>query len=647
MVTEFSPVFLTADEVQLLKKRIAGEKWAADIALKALFGPAEQDAGRAIVIPAPFHAEDAYFNDPLTGAPLEFDPKVRGPHRTSDGRELRSAEMDWAWDAICHDQNANAMRRCALAGLLKNDARLLGHARHLLLEYGRRYAAYPPRGRQSATWGKLFYQALNESVWAISALWTAECLWHADALPPEELAALRDDLFFPLVDLVWGEWYFIHNIRMWHNAAIGCIGLAFGDRTMVRHAVFGDKGFRQQLVDGYRWKDGFSCEGTVGYHGYGMSAMLFLAEAMQRNGFDPYHDPHLRRAVLAPYAVAQPNGAPPALGDMYFSRSLPTRLYAVALGRYPSDPAVRAAASLAFSQWSDAGCAADYEAAAWNNTTAYYGRSEVDWILHGPPPGADVTQPPAASVVFPDTGLGIARPGTGSSGSYLLLKAFAHTGNHDHFDRLSIVWWENNTCWFDDPGTCYYSHPNHEGWFKHTIAHNTACLDGKRQERCSARITKASETEIEAETRPYPATNPRAVFSRRLERVPGGWRDTFRISGAKHQVLLFFHPRGLWVNPPPHAEPASLDVEGVAAGLPTNLRSIDLSRIERPLVFKQGKSTMHFEVIDSPRDTVLFLGEAPGDPQNQKKLSPFLALSSASAETSFTCLYRIADAEEG
>jgi len=633
MSARFAPVFLTRDEVSLLKKRIAGEPWAQDIANKALFEPARRDDQRAIHIPPPFWAEYASFHDPQTGAPLSFDPDKRGAYSTPDGRELRSPELDWGWDAICHDQNANAMRRWAMAGMLQEDAGLLGKARELLTEYANGYGTYPPRGRQSATWGKLYYQALNESVWAISALWATECLWHADALSEKELTGLRDQLFFPLADLVWGEWYFIHNIRKWHNAAIGCIGLAFGERSLVRHAIFGDKGFRQQLVDGYRWKDGFSCEGTVGYHGYGMAAMVFLSEAMHRHGFDPYHDPHLRRALLAPFELAQPDGTPPTLGDMFRSRALPTRLYATALGRYPDDPPMRAAASVAFRQWEAAGCVADFESSAWNNSTAYFGRSEVDWILHGPPPDEAECQSPGKSVIFPDTGMAIARP---EPGSYLLVKTFAKTGNHDHFDRLGIVWWEDGRCWLDDPGTCYYSHPNHEGWFKHTIAHNTACIDGKKQERGTGRILHATEFRINAEAHPYPSLGSQVRFHRSLERQPGGWRDTFQSCGHAHSVLLFYHPRGEWVNRPAQGQPATIEMEGLSPGLPQGLRSIPVSDLESPLIFRQGEALLEITPVDMPEDAILLTGGAPGDPQNQGKMVPFLAFSSHRPNAVFT-----------
>lgn len=350
----FHPIFLTPDEIALLRKRLA-DRACRPIAEKALLKPARRDLEQPWQIPGPFWAEDANFCDSLTGAPLIYDPRQRGRYESSSGAWVEGPAHDWAWNNITHTRLANRARRGALAGLLTEDIRLLEESKKILLAYAQTYLDYPPRGRQSSTWGRLYHQALDESVWSLSLLWTTECLWHAGQLTAEELDFVFDNLFLPISDLVWGEWYAIHNIRMWHNAAIGCIGLACRDRRLIAHAIHGDKGFRQQLVDGYRWKDGLSCEGTLGYHGYGLTAMLFLAEAMQRQGFDPYHDPHLLRAILVPFRTIQPDGTPPNLGDMVRSRSLPTRLYATALGRYPDHPEIRAAAALAFSQWQEAG----------------------------------------------------------------------------------------------------------------------------------------------------------------------------------------------------------------------------------------------------------------------------------------------------
>jgi hypothetical protein len=633
----FRPVFLTEEEVTLIRSRIRQEEWASSIARQVLLDPALLAAKRPLQIPAPFFAGQAFFNDPETGAPLNFDPDSRGRYKTADGRWIESPALDWGWDAISHDQNANAMRKCALAGMLYEDAGLLGKAKEILFAYSTTYPARPPRGRQSATWGKLYYQALNESVWAISALWTAECLWLAHALSTSELEKVRDDLFFPLADLVWGEWYFIHNIRMWHNAAIGMIGLAFQDRNLIRHAIFGDKGFRQQLVDGYRWQDAFSCEGTVGYHGYGLTAMLFLAEAMARNGFDPYHDPHFRRALAAPFALVQPDGTPPTLGDMFHAKAIPTRLYATTLGRYPDDALLTQASALAFAQWKESGFQPDFESSSWNNTTGYFGRSEVDWILHGPPP--DSNQSGGESlVVFQDTGMAVSRP---EPGSYLLLKAFGQTGAHDHYDRLGIIWWEQGVCWFEDPGTCYYSHPNHEGWFKHTVSHNTACVDERAQERGTARLLGAEAGVLEGEARPYPESAPQIRFYRKLERIAHGWKDEFKIEGETRQAALFFHPRGNLKNQTDGFEPCRLRIAKANPNLPANAKGILLSRFSEPVRIEKSGYVLILRFVDYPEDTQLIIGEAPANPQQQKDHQPMLALLTGTSDPTFITEFTI------
>jgi len=623
----FHPVFLTSGEVVELRGRLERSPEAREVARKSLFEPAARDWDSRWQIPGSFHAEEAIFADPETGAPLIYDPSKRGPHLAATGRTVSGPQYDWAWDAITHDRNANTARRCALTGLLTGDKRYLDRAKEILFAYAEVYRDHPPRGRQSATWGKLFYQALNESVWSLSMLWATECLHHAGRLDAAECDHLKEALFLPLADLVWGEWYFIHNIRMWHNAAIGCIGLAFDQRDLIRHAIHGNMGFRQQLVDGYRWKDAFSCEGTLGYHGYGLTAVLFLAEAMQRRGYDPYHDPHLLRAVLVPARMAQPDGTPPTLGDMGRAKALPTRLYATAIGRYPANDEIREAAALAFSQWKNGGFRADWESSDWNDTSAYYFRSEVDWLLNWDliPHGETVGAHGQDLSVFPDSGIAISRP---DPGSYLLLKASARTGSHDHYDRLSFIWWEQGECWFDDAGTCYYSHPFHEGWFKHTASHNTAVADGLRQERCAGKLLAASVSELRASVRPYPEAAPDVLLERRMRRIPGGWEDEFRCTSERSRSFdLLYHPRAEWKNPPAGGAKTSYEADGLAAAV-KNARTFPLSEIPGPLQFEKTGEILEMEFVSFPPDARLIIGEAPANPHDQKTLLPFLCIRS-------------------
>jgi hypothetical protein len=365
--------------------------------------------------------------------------------------------------------------------------------------------------------------------------------------------------------------------------------------------------------------------------------MLFLAEAMARNGFDPYHDPHLRRAFAAPFALVQPDGTPPTLGDMFHAKAIPTRFYATTLGRYPDDAVLTQASALAFAQWKETGFQPDFESAAWNNTTAYFGRSEVDWILHGPPPEWKESNGESL-VVFQDTGMAVSRP---EPGSYLLLKAFGKTGAHDHYDRLGIIWWEKGICWFEDPGTCYYSHPNHEGWFKHTISHNTACVDQMPQERGSARILRAEVGMLEGEARPYPDSAPQVRYTRKLERIPNGWRDEFKIEGATKEAALFFHPRGNLQNATNSFEPCNLRVAGVNPKLPVNPRGILLHQFSETVRIEKSGSILNLRFVNFPEDTRLVIGEAPANPQQQNDYQPFLALLTESSAPKFLTEFTI------
>lgn len=614
---------------------IENDSEALAIAEGCLFAPAKTAMTVALQIPSPCFSLQALFNDPETGAPLIYDALSPGFHRNADGKIFTGDAYDRVWNAITHDRNARAARQCALAGMMTGNSDWLDRSREILFSYAEAYQNYPPHGVLSATWGRLFHQALNESVWSISMLWTLECLWHGGRISDSEVRLLRECLFQPLADLIWGEWYFVHNIRMWHNAALGSMGLAFGDRSLIRMAIYGDKGYRQQLVDGYRWRDGFSCEGSTGYHAYGLMAMVFLAEAMSRHGYEPYRDPHLLSAMLVPYRLLQPDGSAPALGDLIPSQKLPTRLYASAIRRYEGNEEIAAISRMACRQWKDGGFAPDFEMAEWNDTTAYYGRSEVDWILSLPALKKTTGKLRwQGACLYGDSGLAILRPG---HGSYLLLKSAAPTGSHDHFDRLGFIWWEDGICWFDDPGTCYYSHALHEGWFKHTASHNTAMVDGICQEKGEGTVDIPSENSLFAKATPYPKEMPDVRIQRRLTRIDNGWQDEFQMQACRSRQLdLLFHPRGVLKTDLADSREGSFLATKLSPHAIRNVRTIPLIDGRAPRLFFANRDRyLEWSCERFPAGACLIVGQAPSDPRNHAVLSPFVALRAEGQSITF------------
>ena len=85
--------------------------------------------------------------------------------------------------------------------------------------------------------------------------------------------------------------------------------------------------------------------------------------------------------------------------------------------------------------------------------------------------------------------MGILRSGTGNTQTCLTFKATSHGLSHGHYDKLSIVLYDNGSCILPDYGAVRflniepkdgggYTKENHT-WGSQTIAHNTVTVDGK------------------------------------------------------------------------------------------------------------------------------------------------------------------------
>lgn len=650
-------VFITAAELTQLRQLLAHDHDASAVAEAAICKPVREALRLPLHIPAPHACRYFDFYDLTTGQPLVWDVRSPRQHRSPSGKVFTGESYDHAWACIYHNQNANDARNCALAAAIFDDHDAAVRAHDLLMGYAKVYLEYPPIGRMTATWGRVTSSGLEEANWIIAMLWAAELLVKIGKLTSDELTTLRVKLFEPAADLLWGEWYFIHNIRMWHNAAIGSIGLAFGDRSLVRHAIYGPMGYRQQLIDGF-CAEGLHVEGSPGYHAYGASAVVILAEAMARNGFEPYRETYLTRALLVSHRIAQPNGAAPALNDYGAVTHLPTRLYGTLLYRF-DEPQVRTAAITAFTQWQQQNYRPDVTGVSWNNTTAYYARQQVDWLLAWPQllqakQQAQTKSLPYETVIdLRSSGVGIVRP---ASQDYLLLKCSRRGSGHDHHDKLSVIWWKNGRLWLNDIGTSSYSTPLHENWFKHTLSHHTVLVDGKAHERCDAYLTQCTERLIAGTARPYAQMMPDVQFTRQITIHPSGdLTDRFEVTCAKARTIDYvLRPEGDFVSDPEMIfSPASLleNEEGAslaydpAYALLEDVRQIPADS-NLKLHWKQGNETLMLHLSELPATAKVYLASAITDASDYTRRGQMVLVRTHASQATFVTQWSVSVASE-
>ncbi|MEM6326991.1 MAG: alginate lyase family protein, partial [Bacteroidota bacterium] len=312
-----------------------------------------------------------------------------------------------------------------------------------------------------------------------------------DALTEAERATIEANVFRPMLDWFTGPGAFsldrIHNHGTWAAASVGMAGYVLGDRDLVEQALLGtDKtgtfGFLRQLDDLFS-PDGYYMEGPY-YARYAIWPFFYFAEAIQRNEPEreiyAYRDGILEKALYATVQTAWPNGVFPALNDgsLYMDVASPGVILGTDLvyDRYGGDATLLGVArfqNAVILNGSGLAVARAYEAASVI--------PEMTWPSVEFRDGADGE----------GGGLGMLRAGTGEDQTVALMKYGVHGLGHGHFDKLSVIFWDQNRDILDDYGFARFVNvepkyggrylPENTTWAKQTIAHNTVVVDGRSQ----------------------------------------------------------------------------------------------------------------------------------------------------------------------
>ncbi|QXD14095.1 heparinase II/III family protein [Rhodocaloribacter litoris] len=389
-----------------------------------------------------------------------------------------------------HKQNYREMYHAGLLYQITGDRRYAAFVRDMLLQYAEMYPALEPHPlSENQVPGKLFHQLLNENVWLVHTIIGYDCVY--DALTPDERATIEANVFYPMVSWFMNEGAYsmnrIHNHGTWTVAAVGMAGYVLGEPEWVEQALYGtdkrgEAGFMRQL-DLLFSPDGYYMEGPY-YARYAIWPFFYFAEAIQR--YEPerniygYRDGILRKALYATVQTALPDGTFPALNDASLSMNVAAPGVVLATDlvfeRYGPDPVLLGVAGFQN--------AVVLNGAGLAVARAYEAADEVP----------EMTWP---SVEFRDGadgeggGLGILRVGRGKDQTVALMKYGVHGLGHGHFDKLSILFYDQRRDVLDDYGFARFVNvepkyggrylPENDTWAKQTIAHNTVVVDGRSQ----------------------------------------------------------------------------------------------------------------------------------------------------------------------
>jgi len=189
-----------------------------------------------------------------------------------------------------------ALDCCRYAFNLTGNRRYAVWCAELLSNYAALYSklGYHPESRHTAEPGRLFWQVLDDSRWAMYASRTY--LEIKSTMPKKQRRVIEDKLFRPMAEfLMYGtadnaknNFVFnrMHNHGTWQVAAVGMIGFATEDKLLVDKALLGtdlsgrNGGFLQQIDELFS-PDGYYMEG-VSYQRYALIPYLAFARMLDR-----------------------------------------------------------------------------------------------------------------------------------------------------------------------------------------------------------------------------------------------------------------------------------------------------------------------------------------------------------------------------
>jgi hypothetical protein len=388
-----------------------------------------------------------------------------------------------------HKKNYQDALACGVLYQLTKDDKYAIHVKDLLLKYAAVYntwGRHPKRKQEPG--GKIFWQNLNDNVWGVYMAQGYDCVY--DYISKTDRKKIEDSLFVPYVNelTVVNKKIFnlIHNHATWSVAAVGMLGYVCGRKDWVEMALHGgnkdDKtGFLAQLNQLFS-PDGYYTEGPY-YQRYAILPFMVFARVIEQNQPElkiyDYRNGVLKKAVSTDLQCTYTNKVFFPVNDALKDKTYESEelVYAVDIAygdMHAADDLLDIAQQQKRVIVSDDGLLVA-KAIAENKTKPFVYKPM--WISDG----ADGNE----------GGLGILRMGENKDQTCVVMKATGQGMGHGHFDRLNILFYDNNVEVLSDYGSVRFLNvetksgggytKENDTWAKATVAHNTLVVDKKNQ----------------------------------------------------------------------------------------------------------------------------------------------------------------------
>jgi len=174
--------------------------------------------------------------------------------------------------------------------------------------------------------GKIMPQGLNESIIAIRIVQSLELIKSEDI--KDFIKSIKNNLLYPMVELLVPQVNAIHNIRAWNIAAIGSIALFCNDLNLFNFCYNSEFGIKAQLDKGVS-EDGFWFEGSILYNFFlleGITSFMLLSE-VYNHPFEEKEKSIITQMLVRAYMYSFDNDILPNPNDGWPNLNLKTFSY--------------------------------------------------------------------------------------------------------------------------------------------------------------------------------------------------------------------------------------------------------------------------------------------------------------------------------
>ncbi len=384
-----------------------------------------------------------------------------------------------------HKNNYKAALACGTTYQITKDVRYAKYVKDLLMQYAKVYNTWGrhPKKKQSPG-GKMFWQNLNDCVWLVYMIQGYDCVY--DYIGAKDRQYLTDNLWTSVVNelSVVNKDIFnlIHNHATWSTAAVGMAGFVCNKPEWVEIALKGSNkdgttGFLKQIDELFS-PDGYYAEGPY-YLRYAIQPFIIFARAI--NQYKPelkiyeYRNQLLKKAVNCDLQSTYTNKVFFPINDALKDKTYETEelVYAVDIA-YGDMNASNDLLDIAQNQKrvivSDVGLKVAKAIAEGKTKSYVYKPMFIN-------DGKDGTQ----------GGVGILRSGNNANQTCAVFKAGTQGMGHGHFDKLNLIFFDNNVEVLTDYGSARFLNvetktgggytKQNDTWAKATIAHNTVAVN--------------------------------------------------------------------------------------------------------------------------------------------------------------------------